>query len=80
MISCLSPFDTNSKSLFLGLNGPTGTLSFGWDVLDGGLRARDLCAGDPPAAAADGGGQHVGDMTQEAEEEDILLGVGRVAA
>jgi hypothetical protein len=33
VISCLSPLDTNSKSLFLGLNGPTGTLPFGWDVL-----------------------------------------------
>jgi amino acid transporter len=81
VISYLSSFDTTSKSSFLGLNGPTGTLPFGWDVLVMAVFALAIYALAIrlrlPRTAVD---EHVGDMTQEAEEEDILLGVGRVAA
>ena len=81
VISYLSSFDTKSKSSFLGLNGPTGTLPFGWDVLVMAVFALGIYALAIrlrlPRTAVDA---HVGDMTQEAEEEDILLGVGHPAA
>jgi amino acid transporter len=81
VISYLSSFDTTSKSSFLGLDGPTGTLPFGWDVLVMavfalGIYALAIRLRLPRTAVA----EHVGDVTEEAEEEDVLLGVGRVAA
>jgi amino acid transporter len=81
VISYLSSFDTKSKSSFLGLDGPTGTLPFGWDVLVMAVFALGIYALAIrlrlPRTAVD---EHVGDATQEAEEEDILLGVGRAMA
>jgi hypothetical protein len=79
-ISYLSSFDTKSKSSFLGLNGPTGTLPFGWDVLvmavfGLAIYALAIRLRLPRAAVA----EHVGDLTAEAEEEDILLGIGHPA-
>jgi amino acid transporter len=80
VISYLSSFDTKNKSSFLGLNGPTGTLPFGWDVLVMAVFGLAIYALAIrlrlPRTAVD---EHVGDMTQEAEEEDILLGVGHPA-
>jgi amino acid transporter len=80
VISYLSSFDTKAKSSFLGLNGPTGTLPFGWDVLVMAIFALVIYAlairMRLPRTAVD---EHVGDMTAEAEEEDILLGVGQEA-
>jgi amino acid transporter len=81
VISYLSSFDTKSKSSLLGLNGPTGTLPFGWDVLVMAVFGVAIYAlairMRLPREAVDA---HVGDMTEEAEEEDILLGVGHPAA
>src|SRR5919198_596216 len=80
VISYLSSFDTKTKSSLLGLNGPTGTLPFGWDVLVMAVFGVAIYAlairMRLPREAVDA---HVGDMTEEAEEEGILLGVGHPA-
>ena len=82
VISYLSSFDTSSKSSILGLlKGPTGTLPFGWDVLVMAIFGVAIYALAVrmrlPREAVDA---HVGDMTEEAEEEDALLGVATPVA
>jgi amino acid transporter len=74
VISYLGSFDTKSKSSFLGLDGPTGTLPFGWDVLVMAVFAVAIYALAirlrlPAPAIA----ERVGDVTREAEEEEDLL-------
>jgi amino acid transporter len=80
VISYLSSFDTSSKSSVLGLDGPTGTLPFGWDVLVMAVFGLAIYAlairMRLPRAAVEA---HVGDVTREAEEEDLVLGVGQPA-
>jgi amino acid transporter len=80
VISYLSSFDTKTKSSLLGLNGPTGTLPFGWDVLVMAVFGVAIYALAMrmrlPRAMVE---EHVGDVTQEAEEEELVLGVGHPA-
>jgi hypothetical protein len=80
VISYLSSFSTSSKSSLLGLKGPTNTLPFGWDVLVMAVFGLVIYALAVrmrlPRVEVE---EHVGDVTQEAEEEDILLGVGHPA-
>jgi len=80
VISYLGSFSTTSKSSVLGLDGPTNTLPFGWDVLVMALFSVAVYAlairMRLPRTEVE---EHVGDVTQEAEEEDLLLGVGHPA-
>jgi len=56
VISYLGSFSTSSKSSVLGLDGPTNTLPFGWDVFVMAVfSCRGLRARDPDAAAPDRG-------------------------
>jgi len=80
VISYLGSFSTTSKSSVLGLDGPTNTLPFGWDVLVMALFSVAVYAlairMRLPRTEVE---EHVGDVTQEAEEEDLLLGIGHPA-
>jgi amino acid transporter len=80
VISYLGSFSTTSKSSVLGLDGPTNTLPFGWDVLVMAVFSVAVYAlairMRLPRTEVE---EHVGDVTQEAEEEDLLLGIGHPA-
>jgi amino acid transporter len=74
VISYLSSFDTSSKSSVLGLNGPTGDLAFGWDVLVMAVFALGIYAlAIRLSLPADEVEARVGDLTAEAEEERAEL-------
>jgi amino acid transporter len=80
VISYLSSFDTATPSSIplIGVHGPRNVLTFGWDVLTVALFSVAVYAYAirqrlPQQAALD----YVGDLTAEAEEEEVLLVTGR---